>query len=268
MPFIEKGGVRLHWDQQGAGVPILLIMGHRYSSDMWYPLIETMEGRYHLIRFDNQGTGQSGARKRTSVEEMASDALAVLDAAGIGSAHVYGVSMGGGIALEFGIRYPERTRSLMLGCTMAKTPDIKPKPKWMYEVVYRLLPLLKPFASKAHKGGYGDAASDDLIERDKAILARDRFDLKGVIAQAHAINDYSVTPEQVAAVTIPALVLHGTQDGTVPYEAGKRLSEMLPNARLITLPGLGHNYFIGGGERATAEVERFIAEVEAGRAGG
>lgn len=265
MPVISNGGVRLHWEESGQGTPILLIMGHRYSSAMWYPVFEGLGDRYRLIWFDNQGTGQSGARTRTSVAEMTSDALAVLDAAGVGSAHVYGVSMGGGIALEFGIRHPERTRSLILGCTMAKTPDIPPRPKWLISLVYRLSPLLKGLASKAYKGGYGDAAPDDRIARDRAMLDKDPFSMTGVIAQSHAIIDYSVTPEAVAAVNIPSLVLHGTQDQAVPYEAGVKLSEMLPNARLVTFQDLGHNYFVGAADRANAEVDRFIQEVEAQR---
>jgi 3-oxoadipate enol-lactonase len=265
MPFISNGGVKLHWEERGQGTPILLIMGHRYSSAMWYPVFEGLADRYRLISFDNEGTGQSGTRRRTSVAEMTEDALKVLDAAGVDSAHVYGVSMGGGIALEFGVRYPNRTRSLILGCTMAKTPDIKKQPKWLISVLYRLLPLLKGLASKKFKGGYGDAAPDDLIARDQARAAKDPFDLKGVIAQSHAIIDYSITPEQVAAVKLPALVLHGTQDQAVPYEAGKKLSEMLPNARLVTFEDLGHNYFVGGADQANAEVDRFIQTVETAR---
>ncbi|WP_428152046.1 alpha/beta fold hydrolase [Brevundimonas sp.] len=265
MPEIMSNGTRIHWDQSGRGTPVLLIMGHRYSSAMWYPVLEAWKDRYHLIWFDNQGTGQSGARSKTSVAEMTSDALNVLRAAGVDSAHVYGVSMGGGIALEFGIRYPEHTRSLILGCTMAKTPDIPPRPKWLVSILYRVLPLLKGLASKKFKGGYGDAAPDDAIARDKVMLDKDPFSMKGVIAQSHAIIDYSVTPGEVAGVTLPAIVLHGTQDLAVPYEGGKTLSEMLPNARLVTFPDLGHNYFVGAAERANAEVERFIEEVEQAR---
>ena len=267
MPFITNGGVRLHWEERGQGTPILLIMGHRYSSAMWYPVFEAFSDRYRLIFFDNQGTGQSGARKRTSVSEMTEDALKVLDAAGVDSAHVYGVSMGGGLALEFGARHPDRVRSLILGCTMAKTPDIPPRPKWLVSLIYRLVPLLKPIMKPApHKGGYGDNAPDDAIARDKAVLEKDPFSMTGVIAQSHAIIDYSITPEEVAAVNIPALVLHGTQDAAVPYEAGKKLSEMLPDARLVTFEGIGHNYFVGAGDRANAEVDRFIQEVERTRA--
>lgn len=267
MRYLDRGGVRLAWDESGSGVPILLIMGHRYSSGMWYPLREAMGDRYHLISFDNRGTGQSDAPARTSVGEMTADALAVLDAAGIETAHVYGVSMGGGIALEFGLRHPERVRSLILGCTMAKTPDVKKRPDWLIKLVYRSLPVLKLLAKPKFKNGYGDAAPDDAIARDMAVLDKDPYVLNGVIAQALAISHYSVDPDEVRALKLPTLVLHGTQDLAVPYEAGKALAEMIPGARLVTFPDIGHNYFIGAGERATAEVEAFIAEVEATRAG-
>lgn len=263
MRYLDRDGVRLAWDEKGEGPPILLIMGHRYSSAMWYPVLEGLGDRHRLIYFDNRGTGQSGHRARTSIAELADDALAVLDAAGLGSAHVYGVSMGGGIALELAVRRPDRVRSLILGCTMAKTPEIPPKPRWLLHVVYRLPTfLLKALAPKTHKGGYGDNAPDDAIARDRDVLERDPFSRRGVLAQALAISDYSVTREQVAAVSVPALVLHGDQDLTVPFEAGEALAQMLPNARFIALKGVGHNYFIGAGQFANETVEQFIQEVE------
>ena len=266
MPFTSNAGTRLYWEAKGVGPPILLIMGHSLSSAMWYAAKEGLGDRHRLIWFDNQGTGQSGSRRRTSIAEMTADAVAVLNAAGVDKAHIYGVSMGGGIALEFGARYPDRARSLILGCTKAKLPDGPPRGKWKVSVIYRLLPLLKLFAKPGpFKNGYGDNAPDEAIARDKDMGKNEVFSMPGVIAQSHAIIDYSITPEEVAAVKLPALVLHGDQDQAVAYEDGKRLSELLPNARLVTFPGIGHNYFIGAGDRANAEVDRFIQAVEKAR---
>lgn len=194
---------------------------------------------------------------------MTDDALAVTDAAGIDSAHIYGVSMGGGIALEFGIRYPKRTRSLILGCTLAKTPDIPSANKLALNVVYRLPTwMLKGLASEQYKGGYGDAAPDDAIARDKDIAKDDAFTRRGVIAQGMAIADYSVDPADVAAVKAPTLALHGTQDLAVPYAAGKKLSEQIPGAKLVTFEAAGHNYFVAAGAEANAAVDKFVTEVE------
>ncbi|MDB5470088.1 MAG: putative Alpha/beta hydrolase fold protein [Caulobacter sp.] len=266
MPVLDRGGVRIAWDDRGQGTPILLIMGHRYSSAMWYPAFERLGGRYRLISFDNNGTGKSDSRRPTSVAAMTADALAVLDAAGVDSAHVYGVSMGGGIALEFALRHPERTRSVILGCTTAKTEVISRKGSWLVNILYRLPPaILKLLGSSKFKDGYGDAAPDEAIARDMAMLARDPYSATGVLAQHFAIRDYAVDPADVAALKPPALVLHGTQDLAVPYEAGKRLAEMIPGAKLVTFQDIGHNYFVGAGEEANRVVDAFITEVEARR---
>lgn len=265
MRYLDRGGVRLAWNDAGSGPPILLIMGHRYSSRMWYPVVEGLGGRFRLISFDNRGTGESGSRARTSVAEMTADALAVLDAAGIDRAHIYGVSMGGGIAIEFAVRYPERVRSLILGCTVAFTAE-KPRARALArEILYRLpMWLLKRLGKRDHKDGYGDAADDAAIARDREVIAGDRFSRQGVLAQARAIAAYAVSRQAVQNLTMPALVLHGTQDAAVPYAYGQELAAWLPNGRFVTLEDCGHNYFVAAGERANAEVEDFIRGVEAG----
>lgn len=263
MAKLDRSGVTLAWDDRGSGPPILLIMGHRYSSRMWYPVYEGLGDRYRLISFDNRGAGESGDRARTTVGELTDDALAVLNAAGVDKAHVYGVSMGGGIAIEFAIRYPERVRSIILGCTLAKTADKRSPPKWLLHILYRLpMPLLRLLQSKRFKGGYGDAASDEAIARDQEFVARDPFSVRGVLAQAMAISDYTVSREAVRAISAPTLVLHGDQDMTVPRAGSKELAELIPNARLVTFEGCGHNYFVGAKDAANAEVDRFIQHVE------
>ena len=263
MHYLDRGGVRLAWNDQGSGPPILLIMGHRYSARMWYPVFEGLGDRYRLISFDNRGTGQSGHRRRTSIADLTADALAVLDAANVERAHIYGVSMGGGIALEFAIRYPKRVRSLILGCTMAKTEETRRAPKWVLNILYRLpMPLIRAMGSKRYKEGYGDAAGDEAIARDKAMVAGDQFSRTGVLAQALAISDYHVSRDAVRAIAAPTLVLHGTQDLAVPYESGKELAALIPGARLVTFEQCGHNYFVGARDAANTAVDQFISSVE------
>jgi 3-oxoadipate enol-lactonase len=123
MPFVENQGAKIYWDEQGSGDPLLLIMGLSYPSYMWHRSRPMLAQRYRTIALDNRGVGQSDAPAGVySIALMASDAAAVLDAAGVESAHVFGVSMGGMIAQEFALQYPERVRSLILGCTTAGSP--------------------------------------------------------------------------------------------------------------------------------------------------
>src|SRR5271157_4660058 len=107
MPFVENQGTKIYWDEQGNGAPVLLIMGLGYTSAMWLRTRPAMAQRYRTIAFDNRGVGLSDVPPGPySIAAMASDAVAVLDAAGVPSAHILGVSMGGMIAQEFALQYP------------------------------------------------------------------------------------------------------------------------------------------------------------------
>src|SRR5579863_8901572 len=123
MPFVENQGARIYWNEQGQGEPVLLIMGLGYPSNLWHRTRPLLAQRYRTIAFDNRGVGLSDVPPGPySIATMASDAAAVLDAAGVSDANVFGVSMGGMIAQEFALQYPQRTRSLILGCTAAGGP--------------------------------------------------------------------------------------------------------------------------------------------------
>jgi hypothetical protein len=91
MPFVENQGARLYWDEQGSGEPLLLIMGLSYPSYMWHRSHPVLAQRYRTIALDNRGVGQSDTPPGVySIPLMASDAAAVLDAAGVETAHVFG----------------------------------------------------------------------------------------------------------------------------------------------------------------------------------
>src|SRR5215469_10139770 len=123
MAFVQNQGAKIYWDEQGKGEPILLIMGLGYSSVMWYRTRPILAARYRTLAFDNRGLGRSDVPAGPyPIALMASDAAAVLDAAETESAHVLGISMGGMIAQEFALEYPQRVRSLILGCTTAGGP--------------------------------------------------------------------------------------------------------------------------------------------------
>jgi pimeloyl-ACP methyl ester carboxylesterase len=264
MPFTENDGVRLHWDEQGSGTPILLVMGHRYSSRMWYPAIAALAAEHRVVWFDNRGTGESGTTPKVTLPQLAADAFAVMDAAGVDHAHIYGVSMGGVIVQEMVFQQPGRVRSLIVGCSGALTAD-KPRMPAIMRVLYYLPPaLLKLLAPRGRVNhGYGSAAAPEAVAADRAIEAKDRFSVKGVVAQAEAISNYSVTREAIAGLTLPALVLHGDEDSTVPFKWGEELAEMLPDSRFVRIAGAGHNYLVVDPETANTAVLDFTREVDA-----
>lgn len=259
MPFTETSGARIHWDETGSGSPVLLVMGATYSSAMWYPAISGLATSHRVIWFDNRGTGSSEATKVASISDMVADALAVLDAAGVDQAHVYGVSLGGVIVLQLGLESPGRCRSLVLGCT-GILDDAKPRaPKWL-DVRFRLpKPLLRSLGKKL---SYGPDTPADLIARDQEVLDKEQPQRRGLVAQQDALRAYSVSLDDVRGIKLPCLVLHGTADKVVRYAWGEELAQTLPGARFVSLEGAGHNYLVGAADEGNREVLAFLAEVD------
>jgi pimeloyl-ACP methyl ester carboxylesterase len=263
MPFSTNNGVRLHWESEGDGSPILLVMGHTYSSAMWYPVVPALAAGHRVIRFDNRGTGKSDTTRHVTVQQLADDAIAVMDAAGIRKAHVFGVSMGGVIVLDLAMRHPERVTSLIVGCSGMLTAD-KPRAPAIVRLLYHLPKgLLKRLVTprRADKG-YGSAATVGAIATDMAAIDNDTYTKRGVIAQAEAIANYTTARDAVAKLTVPSLVLHGDQDLLVPIAWGEELAQTLPNSSFVRFEGAGHNFLIARGDEAIAAVLEFVQRVD------
>jgi 3-oxoadipate enol-lactonase len=113
-----SGSVRLHWESEGHGPCVLLIMGLGMNATGWWRTVPVLAESRRVVSFDNRGVGRSDRPPgQYSVAQMADDAVAVLDAAGERSASVYGISLGGMIAQELALRHPEWVDALVLGAT-------------------------------------------------------------------------------------------------------------------------------------------------------
>jgi 3-oxoadipate enol-lactonase len=260
MPFVQSNGARIHYKVQGEGTPVLLIMGHRYSSKMWWPLLPELVKRHRVITFDNRGTGESDVKPGFSLKQMAADGLAVMDAAGVERAHVYGVSMGGGIAAELAVQAPQRVISLVLGCTALWSAEKPRMPAWMRMLYYLPPKLLALILGK--RDGYGSAAPADLRAKDEAQIAADVYSTRGVAAQAKAIAGHVATVESIAALSMPTLVLHGDEDTLVPLKYGEEFHRVIPGSRMVTFQGAAHNYLIARLPESTAAVMDFFDEAD------
>lgn len=260
MPITSNNGVRLHWDEAGTGTPVLLIMGHAFPSEMWHPVLPALTERHRVVWFDNRGTGRSDAPRTATISDLAADARAVMDAAGLQRAHVYGVSMGGGIAMQLAYESPERVQSLVLGCTALKSDALPVKRKAALLGYYIPLRLLRPVMRKTM---YGPACPPEAAEHDLDVLCRTKVRPRGLMAQVQAMQTYDLTADKVAQLTMPALVLHGDADQTVDVARGRELAQTLPDSRLVIYPGAGHSFPVAATDQANADVLSFLAEVEA-----
>jgi pimeloyl-ACP methyl ester carboxylesterase len=193
---------------------------------------------------------------------MASDAAAVLDAGGIESAHVYGVSMGGMIAQEFALQYPKRVRSLILGCTAAGGPQaVRAEPEVVQMLMSRGNLGPEEAAEAAVPYIYDSATSRDLIDEDLA-MRRDWFPRpEAYLAQLQGILSWEAY-SRLSQISAPTLVIHGETDRLVPAGNGKLIAESIPGARLVLLPHASHLFTTDQPEAAPHAILEFLASLE------
>jgi 3-oxoadipate enol-lactonase len=236
----------LHWERTGAGPPVLLITGLGLSGGAWWRTVPVLARELGVITFDNRGVGRSKALLHAyTTEAMADDARAVLDAAGVESAHVYGISLGGMVAQQLALRHPERVRSLVLGATHAGGPQaVRPDGDVVAFLRHRM-------AMRHEEGAWGSVPFNysehvrrehpERIAEDIAQRLRHPFPLQAYRAQmwAGALHDCSDRLDRIAA---PTLVVHGREDRMIPVQNGRLLAERIPDATLVELERTGHLY--------------------------
>lgn len=258
MSFVENQGTKIYWDEQGQGAPVLLIMGLGYTSAMWHRTRPALAQRYRTIAFDNRGVGLSDVPPGPySIATMASDAAAVLDAAGVARAHVVGVSMGGMIAQEFALQYPARTRSLILGCTApGGSLAVRAERKVADLLMARGMTLEQ--AREAILPYIYDAATPrEKIEEDISLHQRWLPSAEGYMAQLQAILAWE-SYSRIAQITAPTLVIHGKSDALVPPGNGELIAKRIPGAKLVLLEHASHLFLTDRAEEANKEILEFL----------
>ena len=262
MAFAVNQGAKIYWDEVGAGEPLLLIMGLGYPSDAWHRTRPVFARRYRTIALDNRGVGRSEMPPGPyTIPLMASDAAAVLDAAHVDSAHVFGISMGGMIAQEFALQYPERVRSLVLGCTAAGGPTALPSEPEAAELLAARGQMTAEQAARAAVAFIYDPGTPwELIEQDLAVRRPWFPRPEAYLAQLQGIfmwESYSRL-EQIHA---PTLVIHGEHDRLVPMGNARILAEKIPGAKLVLLPNAGHIFTTDQPDEAHRAILKFLESV-------
>jgi 3-oxoadipate enol-lactonase len=261
MPFVENHAVNIYWDEQGAGAPVLLIMGLGYPSCMWHRTRPGLAIRYRTVALDNRGVGQSDVPPGPyQMALMASDAAAVLDAADVKRAHIFGVSMGGMIAQEFALQYPDRVYSLVLGCTAPGGPNaVKAEPEARDLLMARgkMTPDQAMEASVPYI--YAPTTPRARIEEDFAVRRKRFTSLQGYMAQLQGIISWEAY-SRLSTIRVPTLVIHGESDRLVPPANGRLIAEGIPGARLVVLPQASHIFTTDQPDAALDAILDFLSE--------
>jgi 3-oxoadipate enol-lactonase len=262
MPWAENRRVRIYWEEEGSGDPLLLIMGLSFSLAMWGELRPFLARYFRTILFDNRCVGKSDApRAPFGLAAMAKDAVAVLDAARVQRAHILGISMGGMIAQELTLRCPDRVEKLILGCTHAGGPRaVRAAPGVL---LFLASPLMSPDAKIAamQRFIYHPDTPPDRISKDLDILRMNAPQLRGYMQQLTAIVMWS-SWRRLPQIQAPALVMHGDSDLLVPPENARILASRIPGAKLVILPKAGHIFPTDQPELTRKELLSFLLPPE------
>jgi 3-oxoadipate enol-lactonase len=248
MAKVEVGGREFHYERGGSGEPLLLIQGMSGTHVAWgWPFREALEECFDVVAFDNRGIGLSGPVEGPfSIVEMAEDTAGLLEELGLESAHVVGISMGGMIAQELALAEPERLRSLTLGCTYCGGPGSQLMPQENLEKL--AAGMMSGDRDKAIRASYEVNLSPAFRADEDAYAAFHEMAIsvparKATIElQVQAIFGHD-TSGRLGGISTPTLILHGTEDGVLPFPNGEQISSLMTGARFERLEKVGHMFW-------------------------
>lgn len=294
MPKARANGIELDYEVFGPksdAPPILNINGLGGQRTRWPEFVEALAatGR-QVITFDNRDVGLSqkfdaaGAPDLAAVrdalakgtkppvayivDDMAADAIGLLDALNVPKAHIVGTSMGGMIAQMIAALYPDRVLSLTSIMSSTGNPNLPPAAPEAMAVLVQRGPDpntdFEGFLANAVKGGktIGSPAyplSDDFFRTRAAADFKRSFTPLGTARQMAAITASGDRRAALKKITAPTVVIHGEADPLVPLAGGRDTAENIPGAELIVIPGMGHDLPPGVVGEVVAGVKRAIA---------
>ncbi len=247
MPSVGVAGTELYYERAGAGEPMLLIQGMSATHLTWgQPFLDALEPHFECIVYDHRGMGRSGqAEMPFTVADLATDALGLLDALEIESAHVVGISMGGMTAQELALAQPERVRTLALGATYCGGPEGSLMAPEDVEMLGAAMKSGEP--EQIRRAMWEINLSPGFREDDGCYAA--------FLAMAEALPaPRAVVMEQMRAcaahdtsyrlgqLAVPTLVVHGTADRLLRVSNGLQIAALL-SVEPALLEDVGHMFW-------------------------
>lgn len=255
---LDRGGFSLEWEDEGRGDPILFSHSMTSNLRMWDPHAARLRARYRVLRWDNRGHGKSDSPPGPySFRAFADDAAAVLDAAKVDRVHFVGLSVGGMIAQALAVHHPDRVRTLTIVDSCARYPR-ETIGKWNERAALARVQGMEPIA----RGVSNNVFPPAFVERAPEVVEG----LANLMRQATPAG-YALVCEAVPAldyldalrgVRVPVLVVVGELDRQLPVPLSREMCAVLPDARLVIVPGAGHFVPIERPAEFTALLEDFL----------
>jgi len=263
MPKVKVNDIQVNYEMKGEGFPLMMIMGLSGNIDWWDPrMIQELSKNFKTVMFDNRGAGRTDQSDREgTIRLFADDTAGLMDALKISSAHVLGISMGGMIAQELALKYPEKVEKLILCSTTcggsksilasqevldALTADRSGLP------AEEAAKIIVPFCfTKDFMDNNPDFLELMIRQILKAPISNEAY-----ARQLNAILQFD-TYERLSQIKAPTLVLHGKRDILVPPENGSILVKGIPNAKLVKLENSAHG-LVEDMEEVTHIIREFL----------
>lgn len=248
MPKLRINGIDMYYEIHGEGIPLVLIMGLRRNIEWWYCQIPELSKHFQVIAFDNRGAGRSDKPEMEySIRLFADDTAGLMEALGIESAHILGVSMGGYIAQELAINYPGKVKSLVLGCTSCggkRVVRMSEEKMKKFTANEGLTPeeILRKDMDIIFSDSF-IADNPDRIKKHTEISLRYYQPPEAFLRQFAACLKHD-TEERLGGIKVPVLITTGDDDPLVPPQNSFLLKELLPAAELYIFPHLRHGFFM------------------------
>jgi pimeloyl-ACP methyl ester carboxylesterase len=251
----------IEYDDVGQGTPLVLLHAFPLAREMWRPQAAGLADSYRLITPDLRGFGGTGGfEAASSIDQMADDVVALLDALSVkGPVAVGGLSMGGYVALAFARRHASRLRALILADTRAEPDNAEAKANRERliafaethapaDVLEQLLPKLVCEATRSHR--------TEVVEEIRRIASGQPT--AGVIGAIKALRERPDATPSVGGIRVPTLVIVGREDSLTPPALAQSLAAAIPGARLEEIEDAGHLSSLEQPVRFNAAVRRFL----------
>lgn len=248
MPTIKIKDVDLYYETYGEGIPLVLIMGLRRNLEWWYCQIPALAKHFKVVAFDNRGAGRSDKPDMEySIPLFADDTAGLMEALGIRNAHILGISMGGYIAQELALRYPDKVRSLILGCTScggSRAVLMSEERREKFTANKGLTPteILRKDMDIYFSDGF-IVEHPDRIQKFIEISLRHYQPAYAFFRQFTACLKHD-TAERLGGLKVHVFIMTGDDDPLVPPQNSLILKELLPGSELCLFPACRHLFFI------------------------
>ncbi|HTT75093.1 MAG TPA: alpha/beta fold hydrolase [Candidatus Binataceae bacterium] len=254
--------VELAYQLRGSGSPLVMIHGAQGDQMMFNDLAAHFASNYRVLTFDQRGSGLSEKPDMDySIAMLADDSAALMDHAGFDTAHIVGVSMGGMIALEFVLRHPGKTRSLVLGCTTPGGPKAIRIGGSAFTNAYSATPMSaeergRALAEAAFTKGYIEKHPEiipSMIEaRRQRPIDPTALDHRLKAALHHDVYD------RLGEIKAPALVISGKDDALISWQNSRLIADHIRGAELIILEPAGHCFWLEQPQQSFDAISNFL----------